>query len=118
MRFPKSIFLAMRVVSDFVLGILTAFSFGPARAASDDLARGRYIVVIGGCNDCHTPGYLLAEGKVPEERWLTGGKLWWRGPWGTTYASNLRLFLRDMAEDDWVAVARALPTICFLHLKM
>lgn len=28
--------------------------------------RGRYLLKIAGCNDCHTPGYLMAEGKVPE----------------------------------------------------
>ena len=28
--------------------------------------RGRYLVKIAGCNDCHTPGYAMSGGKVPE----------------------------------------------------
>jgi mono/diheme cytochrome c family protein len=70
--------------------------------------RGRYLVKIAGCNDCHTPGYLLSEGKVPETVWLTGDRFGWRGPWGTTYASNLRLFVNAVTEDQWVAASRVL----------
>lgn len=72
--------------------------------------RGRYLSKIAGCNDCHTPGYLLSEGKVPEALWLTGDKLGWRGPWGTTYASNLRRFVGPLTEEEWVATARVLGT--------
>ena len=68
--------------------------------------RGRYLVMITGCNDCHTPGYLLSEGKVPEKLWLTGDRFGWRGPWGTTYAANLRTFINAMTEDQWVKTAR------------
>lgn len=52
--------------------------------------RGRYVVKITGCNDCHTPGYAQAHGKVPENQWLMGDRLRYRGTWGTTYPSNLR----------------------------
>jgi mono/diheme cytochrome c family protein len=69
---------------------------------------GRYLSIIAGCNDCHTPGYLLSEGKVPEKLWLTGDRFGWRGPWGTTYAINLRIFVNSMTEDQWVKTARAL----------
>jgi mono/diheme cytochrome c family protein len=85
----------------------------PADAASADareLARGRYLVVIGGCNDCHTPGYASSGGKVAEMDWLTGDRLGWRGPWGTTYAPNLRQYMRAMTETQWVAKAKALQT--------
>jgi mono/diheme cytochrome c family protein len=68
--------------------------------------RGRYLVKITGCNDCHTPGYAEAAGNVPEKDWLIGDKIGWRGPWGTTYSSNLRLYFQDLAEDQWVTVAR------------
>jgi hypothetical protein len=70
--------------------------------------RGRYLVIITGCNDCHTPGYLLSEGKVPEKLWLTGDRFGWRGPWGTTYAANLRILVSAMTEDQWVKAARTL----------
>ena len=46
--------------------------------------RGRYLSVIGGCNDCHTGGYLEKTGAVPERERLTGDTLGWQGPWGTT----------------------------------
>ena len=70
------------------------------------IAYGRYISQIAGCNDCHTSGYLLSDGKVPERLWLTGSALGWRGPWGTTYAANLRLFLEPLTENQWIAFAK------------
>ena len=78
-----------------------------AGKASADVNRGRYLVVAGGCNDCHTPGYPQAAGKVDEKLWLTGEKLGYRGPWGTTYASNLRLLASQMTEGQWMARARS-----------
>ena len=70
------------------------------------IERGRYLMRITGCNDCHTPGYAASGGKVPEQQWLTGDGLGWRGPWGTTYASNLRLFMQNLNEQQWVNLAR------------
>jgi mono/diheme cytochrome c family protein len=66
------------------------------------VARGRYLVQIAGCNDCHTPGYMQAAGKVDERLWLTGETLGWRGPWGTTYATNLRLFASNLSQAQWM----------------
>src|SRR5262249_3562199 len=37
---------------------------------------------------------------------LTGDKLGWRGPWGTTYAPNLRLLVKTLSEDQWLTYAR------------
>jgi len=74
------------------------------------LARGRYLVKIAGCNDCHTPGYMASAGKVDEKLWLTGDTLGWRGPWGTTYASNLRLYFDKITEDQWVKIGRSIET--------
>lgn len=75
-------------------------------AAANEIARGRYLVQVGGCNDCHTPGFMQAPGQVPEQEWMTGVPLGWRGPWGTTYASNLRKRVHEMSEDEWVALLR------------
>jgi mono/diheme cytochrome c family protein len=68
--------------------------------------RGRYIIKIAGCNDCHTAGYAEAAGKIPEKDWLKGDTIGWRGPWGTTYASNLRLYMQNLSEDQWIQVSR------------
>ncbi|HXG28923.1 MAG TPA: hypothetical protein VNJ47_08740 [Nevskiales bacterium] len=99
--------------------ILTALLLGPGLALASTPAtqdrprprdplveRGRYLVQAAGCNDCHTPGYAQREGKVPEAEWLTGDTVGWRGPWGTTYATNLRLRLRDFSEEQWLQFAR------------
>jgi mono/diheme cytochrome c family protein len=82
----------------------------PVTASADDAAvveRGRYLVRIAGCNDCHTAGYPQADGLVPESDWLMGDRLGWRGPWGTTYPGNLRLFVAEISEEQWLAVARS-----------
>jgi len=69
------------------------------------LSRGRYLVQITGCNDCHTPSYTERAGKVADSAWLTGSPLGFRGPWGTTYATNLRLMISQMSEAQWVHTA-------------
>lgn len=83
----------------------------PAHAADAEhrasVERGRYLVRTAGCNDCHTPGYAANDGKVAEELWLTGDALGWSGPWGTTYASNLRLYMAGHTEASWLATARS-----------
>lgn len=70
------------------------------------LERGRYIVAISGCNDCHTAGYIDRASKVPEAEWLAGDTLGWSGPWGTTYATNLRSRLSTMDLEEWKTFAR------------
>jgi mono/diheme cytochrome c family protein len=80
-----------------------------AQKADDaQVKRGRYLVEIAGCNDCHTAGYAPSGGKVPEAQWLLGDALGWNGPWGTTYATNLRLYMQDLTEEQWVKKAKAL----------
>jgi mono/diheme cytochrome c family protein len=78
-----------------------------AKKVSADAARGKYLVQIAGCNDCHTPGYTASGGKVEEKLWLTGDQLGWRGPWGTTYPSNLRLLVKDLTADQFMKHARS-----------
>jgi mono/diheme cytochrome c family protein len=70
--------------------------------------RGRYLVQIAGCNDCHTAGYAQAGGKIPEKDWLLGDRLGFRGPWGTTYPANLRLVMSKMTESDWMKTAQTM----------
>lgn len=105
------ILLPIMVIIGFTfIGLAYAETAAPKKqAAGSDMKqvdRGRYLAIIAGCNDCHTPGFLFTEGKVPEKLWLTGDKFGWRGPWGTTYAANLRSFVSAMTEDQWVTMAR------------
>lgn len=75
------------------------------------LAQGRYITLMGGCNDCHTPGFAEANGQTPESDWLTGTNVGYYGPWGTSYPANLRLIVSALSEDAWVKYARGLKTL-------
>jgi mono/diheme cytochrome c family protein len=75
-------------------------------AATSDIVAGRYLVVVGGCNDCHTPTWAKSNGTAPEAQWLVGNPLGRKGPWGTTYAQNLRLLPATMSEDDFVSMLR------------
>jgi len=81
-----------------------------AKRDSRQIERGRYILTVGNCNDCHSEGFAASDGKTPEKDWLKGSALGLRGPWGTTYATNLRLNLSKMTEDQWVSYAKALKT--------
>ncbi len=78
--------------------------------AMDLAARGAYLVKTTGCNDCHTPGYTEQQGNVDKAQWLTGSPLGYNGPWGTTYATNLRLRLQDMDEAQWLEFSASLRT--------
>jgi mono/diheme cytochrome c family protein len=90
-----------------IVSPLLLMAIATANAAADKhVARGRYLIEIGGCNDCHTAGYAMNSGKVPQKQWLMGDQLGWQGPWGTTYAPNLRLTFSKMSEEQWLKFAR------------
>jgi mono/diheme cytochrome c family protein len=97
------------LIYPLLLSILTlSASIHAADPASDKqaLERGRYLLITSGCNDCHTPGYMQNDGKVPEPAWLTGSPVGFQGPWGTTYPANLRLHVQKLTEAQWLARAR------------
>lgn len=76
----------------------------------DLIARGEYLIRTTGCNDCHTAGYTEAQGAIDKAQWLTGSPVGYKGPWGTTYAANLRLRLADMDETQWLDYSGNLKT--------
>ena len=76
------------------------------RQQMKDIDRGRYVVEVMGCNDCHTPGYLVRRSNLPAEDWLVGSTLGFRGYFGTTYPTNLRLAVWNMSEEDWLILAK------------
>lgn len=67
---------------------------------------GRYLFLLGGCNDCHTPGWSASDGKLPDAEWALGSSVGYRGPWGTSYAENLRLAAASRTERQWVQLFR------------
>ncbi|MFI5322804.1 MAG: cytochrome C [Thermodesulfobacteriota bacterium] len=81
-------------------------SESPENSISKQIKHGEYLVRITGCNDCHTTGYPESDGTLPINQWLTGSPLGWHGPWGTTYAPNLRLMVHTMTEKEWLNAAR------------
>lgn len=83
-------------------------------AKSAQLARGKYLVTVAGCNDCHTPwkvgeagpepdmsrmlsGHpadfeITAPAKMPEGPWIVAAaptNTAWSGPWGVSFTANL-----------------------------
>jgi hypothetical protein len=85
----------------------------PARGADGSVERGKYLVTAMGCNDCHTPWKMGANGPEPDMSLMLSGhpsslKLppppaptgpWissstdtntgFAGPWGVSHAANL-----------------------------
>lgn len=81
----------------------------------DQVARGKYLVNIGGCNDCYSPKMMTPMGPVPDStrllsghpadqplaafdpqtvapgKWILtdGGTTTWIGSWGISYSANL-----------------------------
>ena len=93
-----------------LLLLISLLGCRPAAPTQDEMvARGAYLVTVGGCNDCHSPKSNLATAEPDKTRLLSGrpttanppakpaqgeisvsGDLtaWW-GPWGASYAANL-----------------------------
>ncbi|MDH3254094.1 MAG: cytochrome c [Acidobacteriota bacterium] len=97
-----------------VLGFQFSGRKAHADARSAIQARGEYLVMVAGCNDCHTPWKLGPHGPEPDMRRMlsghpegmevpeapvtaTGPWTWagtdtntaFAGPWGVSYAPNL-----------------------------
>lgn len=84
-----------------------------SKGSPDPVERGRYLVTATGCNDCHTPWHMTADGPAPDMRRMLSGHPadmqlppappasgpWivsvaatntaWAGPWGTSFTANL-----------------------------
>jgi len=90
-----------------------AAATGTQTSTPEQLARGRYLVTVAGCNDCHTPWHQGPNGPEPDmSRMLSGhpenvelaappapSGPWivaamatntaWSGPWGVSFTANL-----------------------------
>lgn len=97
-----------KLITSGIIALLLPWFTASTLAQNEQIDQGRYLSMIAGCNDCHTASYLLSEGNVPEEKWLLGDTFGWRGPWGTTYAPNLRLIVSTMSEGEWLTMTKSL----------
>lgn len=87
----------------------------PEQKAQTQIEYGKYLVTIGGCNDCHTPWKMGPNGPEPDQTRLLSGHpqnepypIWtpadaqrnaimlvngtntaWAGPWGVSFTANL-----------------------------
>jgi mono/diheme cytochrome c family protein len=89
----REIVLNLRPVLVASTGFLTAAAlmacYWQAEAADRaDVARGKYLVTLGSCTDCHTPGYFF--GKPDEARLLGGSEVGFEIPGlGVFHGPNL-----------------------------
>lgn len=113
LRYAVGALLAL-ALAVFAIGCNDAHgTMSAGTAALEDVERGRYLVSVLGCHDCHTPLKLGPQGPEPDmERALSGhpeglelgappsldaGWMWagnatntaFHGPWGVSYARNL-----------------------------
>jgi hypothetical protein len=97
----RSIFAALLVAAPFA-----------ANAADGDVSteRGAYVAITHGCHDCHTGNYNETGGQVDPALSLKGTAVGWQGPWGTTYAMNLRITASTRSEDEFLQYMKALKT--------
>ncbi|MDH4190908.1 MAG: cytochrome c [Betaproteobacteria bacterium] len=100
----KTALLYSLVLSSAIFSSTTSAT--EAKKDRQEIERGRYLAVASGCHDCHTPGYGETAGNVPRGQWLTGSIVGFKGPWGTTYPVNLRLYVQQKSEKDWLARVR------------
>ena len=86
-----------------VVSALCIFSF--AANAETPAERGKYLVTLGGCADCHTPGYFM--GHADEKRYLGGSDVGFGIPnFGVFIGRNLtpdkETGLGEWSQDDIV----------------
>ena len=80
--------LLLRLVYATSAIVVTLVASHGAIAQSSQIKRGEYLVTLGGCNDCHTPGYFF--GKPDMARFLGGSDVGFEIPdQGVFYGSNL-----------------------------
>lgn len=80
-----------------------------AAQADDQVARGKYLVTIMGCNDCHTPGYFL--GKPDFQHALSGSDVGFEMPglgihWGPNLTPDPETGLGKWSDKEIITAVR------------
>jgi len=111
MKFAFS-FIASTLIAGSAAFVWMKSAPAPQANHAEKIARGEYLVKLGGCADCHTPKIMTAQGPVDDKSrafsghpadvelppadlgsgpWgaATAGMTAWAGPWGVSYAANL-----------------------------
>jgi cytochrome c553 len=115
----RRVLFSLAFFSFFLFIVLIQINCGPKEkemTQEEMVAHGKYLVNLGGCNDCHSPKVMTAMGPVPDTTRLLSGHpademiapfdtsmvqpgKWvlasgtdftaWVGPWGVSYTQNL-----------------------------
>jgi mono/diheme cytochrome c family protein len=119
-----------------VIGLVVVVGAGSATTPADQspVQRGKYLVTISACSDCHTPMTIGLAGPEPDMKRFLGGHpqemklpappteigawMWhgsatntaFAGPWGITYAPNLTPHTHGMAAWTEEMFVRAMRT--------
>ena len=100
----------MRVTSLFSLLIGLTIPTAAFAQGEVSVGRGLQVSITAGCHDCHTEGYMESNGQIDPAKALKGSSIGWRGPWGTTYAKNLRITAHVFSERRFVQRMKILTT--------
>jgi hypothetical protein len=108
-------FISICVLTSFFLFLQLNCSQKKEMSHDELVARGKYLVTFGGCNDCHSPKLMTQMGPVPDTTRLLSGypasmpighvdtsltapgkwvltndeSLIWAGPWGISFSANI-----------------------------
>lgn len=110
----EAMFVVVSCLSVVALGAEAVPEGAEKAFRAEQIKRGGYLVIQGGCHDCHTPFKMTAEGPAPDfDRQLSGHPEamvmppvpalppgpWigvmsatntaWAGPWGVSFTANL-----------------------------
>lgn len=93
------------VLAVAALSVVLSASGEASASDPEQIERGKYLVTLGGCTDCHTPGYFF--GKPDMSRMFGGSEVGFEMPGlGTFYGPNLTpdkaTGLGDWSEGDIV----------------
>lgn len=102
----KYSFIVLFSCLTFAAQVLARCSIADEQKFKAQIERGRYLIKVTGCNDCHTPAYGPQNGNTALSNWLIGDQVGWKGPWGTTYPINIRQRVMQMTEDQWIKYAK------------